>query len=68
MLSRSLLCMALAAASTTAFADTVWLKNGDRLTGTIRVFDGGKLVLANRLDAAGKTCGLVAELRLPISA
>jgi signal transduction histidine kinase len=29
---------------------------------------GGKLVLANRLDAAGKTCGLVAELRLPISA
>lgn len=37
--------MALAAASTTAFADTVWLKNGDRLTGTIRVFDGGKLVL-----------------------
>ncbi|MDH4555239.1 DUF481 domain-containing protein [Pseudomonas sp. BN417] len=45
MLSRSLLCMALAAASTAAFADTVWLKNGDRLTGTIRVFDGGKLVL-----------------------
>lgn len=37
--------MALAAASTAAFADTVWLKNGDRLTGTIRVFDGGKLVL-----------------------
>jgi signal transduction histidine kinase len=29
---------------------------------------GGKLVLANRRDAAGKTCGLVAELRLPISA
>ncbi|UCO99224.1 DUF481 domain-containing protein [Metapseudomonas lalkuanensis] len=45
MLSRSLLCMALAAASSATFADTVWLKNGDRLTGTIRVFDGGKLVL-----------------------
>ena len=37
--------MALAAASTATFADTVWMKNGDRLTGTIRVFDGGKLVL-----------------------
>ncbi|MDT4844429.1 hypothetical protein FQZ97_783880 [compost metagenome] len=45
MLYRSLLCMALAAASTATFADTVWMKNGDRLTGTIRVFDGGKLVL-----------------------
>ncbi|BAU72714.1 DUF481 domain-containing protein [Metapseudomonas furukawaii] len=45
MLSRSLLCLALAAASTATFADTVWLKNGDRLTGTIRVFDGNKLVL-----------------------
>lgn len=45
MLSRSLLFVALAAASTASFADTVWLKNGDRLTGTIRVFDGGKLVL-----------------------
>ncbi len=38
-------CLALAAASTATFADTVWMKNGDRLTGTIRVFDGGKLVL-----------------------
>jgi hypothetical protein len=26
-------------------ADTVWMKNGDRLSGTIRVFDGGKLML-----------------------
>lgn len=26
-------------------ADTVWLKNGDRLTGTIKAFDGGKLVM-----------------------
>lgn len=45
MLSRNLLCVALVAASSASFADTVWLKNGDRLTGTIRVFDGGKLVL-----------------------
>ena len=26
-------------------ADTVWLKNGDRLTGTIKLMDGGKLLL-----------------------
>ncbi|WP_271410887.1 DUF481 domain-containing protein [Pseudomonas sp. Q1-7] len=45
MLSRTLLCVTLAAVSTATVADTVWLKNGDRLTGTIRVFDGGKLVL-----------------------
>ncbi|MBT8768783.1 DUF481 domain-containing protein [Metapseudomonas boanensis] len=45
MLSRSILYLALCATSTASFADTVWLKNGDRLTGTIRVFDGGKLVL-----------------------
>ncbi|MFZ6047847.1 DUF481 domain-containing protein [Pseudomonas sp. CR3202] len=45
MLSRSMFFLALAATSTATFADTVWMKNGDRLTGTIRVFDGGKLVL-----------------------
>lgn len=28
-----------------AVADTVWMKNGDRLSGKIKVFDGGKLVL-----------------------
>jgi len=28
-----------------AQADTVWLKNGDRLTGTIESLDGGKLLL-----------------------
>ena len=26
-------------------ADTVWMKNGDRLTGTIKVVDSGKLIL-----------------------
>lgn len=29
-------------------ADTVWLNNGDRLSGTIVVLDGGKLVLKTR--------------------
>ncbi|WP_036987463.1 DUF481 domain-containing protein [Zestomonas thermotolerans] len=42
---RLLLCLAVSSASASVLADTVWLKNGDRLSGTIRVFDGGKLVL-----------------------
>ncbi|AYC35135.1 DUF481 domain-containing protein [Pseudomonas cavernae] len=46
MLPQALLCLALAGASAPLLADTVWLKNGDRLTGKIKVFDGGKLVLA----------------------
>ncbi len=29
---------------------------------------GGRLILANRRDSAGQPCGLMAELRLPISA
>ena len=45
MLSRTLLCVAVVSASSSVFADTVWMKNGDRLTGTISVFDGGKLML-----------------------
>jgi hypothetical protein len=45
MLPRTLLCLALAIASTPVGADTVWLKNGDRLTGKIRLLDGGKLLL-----------------------
>ena len=45
MLSRDLLCLAVLSVSTPLFADTVWLKNGDRLTGKIRVFDGGKLLI-----------------------
>ncbi|GAB7533477.1 DUF481 domain-containing protein [Pseudomonas sp. 3A(2025)] len=45
MLSRTLLCLAVTCASTPLLADTVWLKNGDRLTGTIKMFDGGKLLL-----------------------
>ena len=46
MFSRTLLSIALLSCSLTAFADTVWLKNGDRLTGTIKLYDGGKLLLS----------------------
>ncbi|AHF69343.1 hypothetical protein PSCICO_53860 [Pseudomonas cichorii] len=45
MLSRTLLCLAITTASTPLLADTVWLKNGDRLSGTIKLFDGGKLLI-----------------------
>ncbi|HBX57513.1 DUF481 domain-containing protein [Pseudomonas sp. UBA2684] len=45
MFSRTLLCLALSVATTSLMADTVWLKNGDRLTGKIKFFDGGKLLL-----------------------
>lgn len=45
MFSRTLLCLALSVATTPLMADTVWLKNGDRLTGKIKFFDGGKLLL-----------------------
>jgi hypothetical protein len=50
-LSRPLFCMALAAVSPSLLADTVWLKNGDKLTGTIELFDSGKLLL--KTDYAG---------------
>ncbi|MGG5872883.1 DUF481 domain-containing protein [Pseudomonas peli] len=45
MFSRTLLCLALSVAATSTLADTVWLKNGDRLTGKIKFYDGGKLLL-----------------------
>lgn len=45
MFPRTLLCVAVTCTMSSAFADTVWLKNGDRLTGTIKVFDGGKLMV-----------------------
>lgn len=40
-----LLGLSIALCSSATFADTVWLKNGDRLSGTIRFFDGSKLLL-----------------------
>ena len=45
MFSKTLLCLALSVAATSALADTVWLKNGDRLSGKIKFYDGGKLLL-----------------------
>ncbi|MEB0208701.1 DUF481 domain-containing protein, partial [Pseudomonas sp. CCC3.1] len=51
MLSRTLLCLAILNVSTPLLADTVWLKNGDRLSGKIKVFDGGKLLI--QTDYAG---------------
>jgi hypothetical protein len=45
MSTRIAVLLALCAASGASLADTVWLKNGDRLSGKIRVFDGGKLLL-----------------------
>lgn len=52
MLSRLLLCLAVASTPLSVLADTVWLKNGDRLTGKIKLYDGGRLVLAT--DYAGE--------------
>lgn len=37
--------LSLVLLTSTAAADTVWLKNGDRLTGTIKFYDGKKLLL-----------------------
>ena len=37
--------MSLSIVTLPALADTVWLKNGDRLTGKISVLDGGKLLI-----------------------
>jgi len=45
MFSRTLLCLTLSSVSLPLLADTVWLKNGDRLTGKISVLDGGKLLV-----------------------
>jgi hypothetical protein len=52
MLSRSLLCLAVFSASTPLLADTVWLKNGDKLSGTITVSDGGKLLIQTKYAGA----------------
>ncbi len=52
MLSRTLLCLAVFSASTPLLADTVWLKNGDKLSGKITVFDGGKLLIQTEYAGA----------------
>ncbi|WP_223484094.1 DUF481 domain-containing protein [Pseudomonas sp. A-RE-19] len=52
MLSRTLLCLAVVSASTPLLADTVWLKNGDKLSGKITLFDGGKLLIQTQYAGA----------------
>lgn len=42
------LCLVLCCLAFPAWADTVWLNNGDRLTGTIVLLEGGKLVLQTK--------------------
>ncbi|MBC9252082.1 hypothetical protein A9179_17560 [Pseudomonas alcaligenes] len=48
MLLRSLLPVLLFAASMPVWGDTVWLNNGDRLSGEILLLDGGKLALKTK--------------------
>ena len=52
MVSRTLLCLAVMSASTPLLADTVWLKNGDKLSGKITLFDGGKLLIQTEYAGA----------------
>jgi hypothetical protein len=52
MYFRTLLCLTLSVAANAALADTVWLKNGDRLTGKIKFYDGDKLLLATEYGGA----------------
>ncbi|MCF4998045.1 DUF481 domain-containing protein [Pseudomonas syringae] len=52
MLPRTLLCLAVFSASTPLLADTVWLKNGDKLSGKITLFDGGKLLIQTEYAGA----------------
>lgn len=49
--SRALLSLALTVSVPLVSADTVWLKNGDKLSGTILLLDSGKLLL--RTEYAG---------------
>ena len=47
MLSRTLLCLAVTSASMPLLADTVWLKNGDKLSGKITaICFGGSATLS----------------------
>lgn len=52
MSSRILLCLAALSACAPALGDTVWLKNGDRLSGKIKLFDGGKLLIQTEYAGA----------------
>ncbi|WP_339522917.1 DUF481 domain-containing protein [Pseudomonas sp. EA_35y_Pfl2_R111] len=48
MLLRTLLCSLVLALAVPAWADTVWLNNGDRLSGEIVLLDGSKLALKTK--------------------
>ncbi len=48
MLPRLLLALVLYTLATPLWADTVWLDNGDRLSGEILLLDGGKLALKTK--------------------
>lgn len=48
MLLRTLLCSWILGLAAPVWADTVWLNNGDRLSGEIVLLDGGKLVLKTK--------------------
>lgn len=52
MLTRTLLFLAVSITTTPLLADTVWLKNGDKITGTIKLFDGGKLLIETSYGGA----------------
>lgn len=45
VLRRYFALFGLSLIASAAWADTVWLKNGDRLSGTIRVYDGSRLLI-----------------------
>jgi hypothetical protein len=45
---RSIMCVFVLLQPFQAWADTVWLNNGDRLTGEILLLDGGKLALKTK--------------------
>ena len=48
MLLRTLLCLLIISLAAPVCADTVWLNNGDRLSGEIVLLDGGKLALKTK--------------------
>jgi hypothetical protein len=48
MLLRTLLCSLILGLASPVWADTVWLNNGDRLSGEIVLLDGGKLALKTK--------------------
>ncbi|MFC3606608.1 DUF481 domain-containing protein [Stutzerimonas tarimensis] len=53
MSTRPLLCLLFtvctaSVCTTSALADTVWMKNGDRLTGKVTLLDGGRLLIETK--------------------